>query len=410
MGPRTSRLTGAGDAAVLAEVAMLPSPRFEELFWMATCRPLGSLSRFSERLLLFRPDCRLFCARGTGCKLLADGESARTHRELFIHTTVEAVRAEASRDLASRSPTTVVVNDEAASVALPFVSHCWALDRALDFGSSGNCRAVTPEVLSGRTVIVWVHGFRQRFFRVVSVGHHLLSLLGMGAGEEKPAVVTFLWPCHLGAAGYGRARADAEHASPHLSTVLNVLHACNCRVVVVGHSLGCLVALRSLLRPCMVETEDHICSHLLLLGAAVPSNALSASGDFPRSRVAATDITVLSSANDDVLRKFFGIGESVASLLSGRLLVPPSAMGLVGPTVPVPAGVRQLDVSATVSSHNPNTWLRSSDVLGPIAAAAGSSGGSYENGLCDADWPVAARSGAVSDNDIVSLEDEEDGA
>ena len=47
---------------VEAEIAQLPPPRQDARLWMASCRPVCSMSRLSDDLLIFQPDARLFCA------------------------------------------------------------------------------------------------------------------------------------------------------------------------------------------------------------------------------------------------------------------------------------------------------------------------------------------------------------
>eukprot|EP00966_Prymnesium_polylepis_P045955 1063626-Prymnesium_polylepis.1 len=59
------------------------------------------------------------------------------------------------------------------SVSLPHVTRAWALPEE----AAGSATTV-PDALRGRRVFVWVHGFRQRYFRVIGVASHLAHRLG----------------------------------------------------------------------------------------------------------------------------------------------------------------------------------------------------------------------------------------
>ena len=50
--------------------------------------PKGCMGEFSDRLLLFQPDVRLFCDKGRDCRI-----RDRFHRRLYIHTDKEASAA-----------------------------------------------------------------------------------------------------------------------------------------------------------------------------------------------------------------------------------------------------------------------------------------------------------------------------
>ena len=42
----------------------LPPPSYSDQLWVASCRQVSSMRAFAPHLLLFRPDCRLFCPSG----------------------------------------------------------------------------------------------------------------------------------------------------------------------------------------------------------------------------------------------------------------------------------------------------------------------------------------------------------
>lgn len=388
------------------EVAALPPARYDDSLWMASCRPVSSTGRFSSHTLLFQPDCRVFCPQGPTCKFL-HGPNGRAHAELFTHTTSGVFRAAAAQDLANH-PKTVVVNDSAANVAVPFVRECWSV-QCSDTGAFSKL----PPSLAGRTVVVWVHGFRQRFYPVVNIGRHLLHRFSspLGDKEEKPIFLLFLWPACSRVLQYGASRSNAESASRHLAALLEILKAEQCRSIVIGHSMGCRVALRSLLRaPTCNATEDGVmCSRLILVAAAVPEDALTTGGEFPRGRIAAGKVDVVSSLRDDVLRDSFPRGEAAVGLLSGRLQMP-AALGLSGPVAPLPPDVFHLDVSDSLASHSPNMAITCPAVQRCIWEAIGLPHlvPSSSSDTLTADFRSAVSGDDLIDDQSMSLENDED--
>ena len=162
----------------------MPPPVRSPHLWCCSCRPVSSLKAFTPHSLVFQPDCRLFCPNGVNCKLRGDRTSA--HDELFLHVTRDVIKA-----AASSAPLTLVENRPAIAVVLPHVPRAWALP-------------AIPAGLAGRRVVLWVHGFRQRYFRVIGLADHLARRLGCpvpgptanDADGTAPTVLAFLWPCH----------------------------------------------------------------------------------------------------------------------------------------------------------------------------------------------------------------------
>merc|ERR1719401_1881207 len=99
----------------------------------------------------------------------------------------------------------------------------------------------------------------------------------------------------------------ALDASVRLSWLINALQAAQCQIVIIAHSLGARVSLRALL-----DLTNRI-QHLVLLAPAVSNQALCADGgEFPRSRVAAENITICWSSRDNVLNSaVYGLGEKM---------------------------------------------------------------------------------------------------
>lgn len=361
-----------------AEVAALPRPRRSDELWVASCRPVSSLCEFTPYTLIFQPDCRLFCPSGERCKV-----PHQSHRDLFIHTSVRAIRAEAAA-----APPTAVRNQAAFSfhttqsarqrfgteLTVPHVPECWAYpeeEAAEDWA--------LPAALQGRRVFVWVHGFRQKYFRVVSIASHLQHRLPPAEdGTVPPLVLAFAWPCHSAKVAYVPARTDAMRAAPRLRRLLCALRRAGADVSVVAHSMGCRVALQALLQPegdgsgsvsqgggaGDAAARRPLCGHLHLLGAAVDADVLGEGGEFARERLEAGAVTVYSSRHDETLRDHYKLGETVSGNASRA-----AALGLVGahPRAAPVAGVETVDVSASVAGHNPNGWLLSPEVADRIA-------------------------------------------
>lgn len=351
MGNLLSREPTAEEVA--AQVAALPPPKYNDSLWAASCRPVSSLNEFTPYSLVFKPDCRLFCPNGLDCKLLGN----QKHADLYIHTTKHAVKQAA----ASSPPTKVTNQALCPTLTIPPVPHvpeCFAIPAEESAASATGSPHPLPTALHGRQVVVWVHGFRQRYFRVVNVAAHLLHRVEQGTSAPPPSptiVLAFLWPCHARKAAYGLARADAVRAAPRLRALLHALNGASCDVRVIGHSMGCRVALQALLQDPGPEASA-LCSQLHLLGAAVDAEALSAGGEFERSRIGAKAVSVYSSLHDEVLRAHFRLGEAI----SGRG-ASAGALGMAAPPAGI-AGVDTVDVSESVGGHNPNLWLLSSQV------------------------------------------------
>jgi len=280
------------------------------------------------------------------------------------------VRAAAENYIQSHS--TFVVNAPRISVGVPYAPQCWSFDPAdtVDVTS-------LPAAFSERTVVVWVHGFRQNFLRTVEIiGHlkHRLQESSAAFGSNGlPVVIGFLWPAYSQKLSYAHARGNAWSAAPRLKALLEALRLRCCRVVVIGHSLGCKLSLEALHRSNATTgdislRDSSLCSHLILVSAAVPSDALSPGGRYPRSHVAAQQVTVISSEHDIVLRKYFAVGETASRLLlKAGSMRHPAALGHVGPASPVPPEVHCLRARI---SHNENSALASIDVQRCIVAAA----------------------------------------
>lgn len=405
------------------------------------------MSRFSTNTVLFQPDTRLICHRGNACPLLrvarADrtASAARQHAALFIHTEARALEAQA----VEIAPNTKVANSP-IKLSVPGVATCWSLDPTAIAPSSTrqgteaqSASAATadevaaaagdqerdeapnlPRVLvrrggeQGSVVLVYVHGFRQRFRRIVSVGEHFRARLGrpregadvgVGAAEAQaepagPVFVTFAWPSHKRGTAYGKARHAASIAAESLRMAVAALRCCGFkRVVVIGHSLGCRVSLHAALN---APPEARI-DHLILMAAAVSNTDLGPKGEFSRKSLVADEVTVLYSGRDNVLGRSYEIAEATLGGGAGQ-----KALGRHGPHESVP-GVHAVDVSSTVGDHNPNVWLLSASVLGCISSALYPSGDcAKENSVSDAVDRIVSTASEAGDSSEDSFTEEGD--
>lgn len=373
----------------------LPPPTYDERLWAASCRPVSSLNRFSETVLCFQPDSCLICPNGLNCGLRR-GLGCQRHNDLFIHASSETIRA----STAAAKPVPVA-NHPGRTVMLPRVKDCYELQ----------AHAVCiPPGLRHRHVHVWVHGFRQRFFRVIAVASHLVHQLASHSGQESsaPSVVAFLWPCHARKAAYGLARADAMRAAPHLRTTLQALTAAGCHVTVIAHSMGSRVALQALTEVASGAREEGLpplCAELILLGAAVDAGCLTARAEFDRTLVRAAQVHVLFSANDEVLKAGFRLGEAMSGKgVAGRAL---GLHGVLGGALP--EATTNVDVSSSVDGHNPNSWLLSPDVMAVISPSAGQGAVESLRGplhAVDQSWAAMT---VVEEDDDVSEDDDNNG-
>jgi len=199
---------------------------------------------------------------------------------------------------------------------------------------------------------------------------------------------------------YRKARRSADQAASELTRLLELLSARGCFITIAAHSLGCRVALQALLKTSDVENGHHVCSHLFLLAAAVQANALAPSGEFPRTRVSAQEITAMYTVQDKVLRGYFGAGENVANLLGCHFRDvhrKVAAIGLDGVATPIPAKCSSINQSDAVCGHNPNIWLMSPDVMGYIMSAVRRHSPDGWNPHANCLWPDLV--GAYPDSD-----------
>lgn len=346
------------------ELLLWAGPTYDEGLWIVSTRQVSSMRRFNEKTIVFQPDSRLFCPKGRDCELYRQGDDE--HVALYLHVSAKAI-SEANGESVHR----VGSNLTLARERIPRVREYWILSGGV------------PKRLVGRPIVVWVHGFRQRYGRVLHVASHLLHRLRSATCEIsqlKLAVVAFLWPCHD--KSYANARADAnEEAACRLANTLKTLRAATSTLVVVGHSLGSRVACRAL------SKQPHpICDALFLVAPALEDSALAPGGEFFGVRTGVVKPpTVFYSRRDSVLRSTFCIAEAWACARSPNF----KALGCDGPShSDREIGIRAVDLTYEVPQHNANSWLmaptliaRLVDSILPQKSHVGTLGHSVSNRL-----------------------------
>ena len=360
--------------------------------WIASARPCGkgSTRTFARRLLMFRPDARLFCQHGASCDRKADPSHAMYSHELpQLPAAFPPPPADAEPPMSQIGPR---VGGASVPCARPSQLSVHLCRDVCEIGFAPPPPPSPPPSLSsppppttatdasslpaGVPVLLYVHGFRQRFHRVTAALYHLRTV------HEGVCVVGFLWPAHSHKASYVKARGKTGRAGRLLRNVIALLCERGCSVHLVGHSLGCRVVLSSLAcgSPAAVRTGAcpavHV-SSVTLLAAAVASDALADGGEFAASQLRTSlsseaRISVFSSANDDVLRDSFWYGEILQGMAALRPRAATVALGLHGVAdgahTQVPRGVDVVDITDEVANHSPHTWIASSRVASSIAA------------------------------------------
>lgn len=392
----------APTAAELAhEVQALPAPVSSELLWIASCRGLDSMSRFSKRFVLYMPDCRPFCDKGRTCKRFLRGNHDR-----FMHVSPDVLHAAAAEHWKLHGPTTVVNFPAIRDVFLPFVERCWLMPPYSDgAGQAGLAPSSLPEPLQHREVVVFVHGFRYGTLRVVKT----CRVLHQCAILRNHSVLAFVWPSHKGKQSYSKARVKATEAAHLLGSLLRLLCENCSSVVILAHSLGCRVALTAL-RDSLAKAVNV--QYVALLGAAVAWDSLQPGQEFDRQKLSVQQLDVLFSQQDCILRNYFRLGETAHAWFSvepAMSAMANDALGLSGPSGPLP-GTAVLDLSSEVTSHGaekyllaPSTLLRLSEQMSSnTRASMAFEGAPHDPATADLDGRDADRESESSDESGVS--------
>ena len=240
------------------------------------------------------------------------------------------------------------VENHALDLPIPFVRRAWVLP-LLTGGPPDDAGFAVPEVLQTggglhrRRVVIYVHGWKQRYRRTLPICDSMRERLGgraaparsappatavaPGTAEEPdpdpPCVVIFTWPARGSHFNYAKARENAKPAGDRLRQLIIELQDAACRIVVYGHSLGSCVILHALSAPEMVARPVEAA---LLAAPAVSADALATDGIFPLAKVAAKQMTVFYSPKDGALGMKFQAAEASATwTLEGK-----NALGLCG--------------------------------------------------------------------------------
>jgi pimeloyl-ACP methyl ester carboxylesterase len=187
---------------------------------------------------------------------------------------------------------------------------------AREKGVGGNLRAGVSEEVApqlGPAWLVYIHGFRVPSAKAEEQWNRLRALLALdcqAAGLLQAGM--YLWPSDkfgkLNPLSYPMTGWVAKAAGRMLGDYL-VQRAAN-RAVLVGHSLGALVAIEAANR---LRGEGRLLHGLVLLGAAVESHELSGPGQFGTSPLAERE-AVGYSPIDATLQRWFPRGEWLRAL------------------------------------------------------------------------------------------------
>lgn len=268
--------------------------------WMASCRSSHSLSSFSRRLLLYRPPVDNVCSLGTKCPR----KDEEVHGSIYSHEKPDY----------DRERRTVLANDERGTSVnestsndyrrrlprIPRVDRAWIVRPEATFDD---------EVPSRRVVLIFVHGFNESYYRVISHLSHIHSRIPRMQGSEPwplpkgngmmvpISVVGFTWP--------SSAVFGVQRASTQLRALIRVLMSRENHIVLIGHSRGCEVVLTASTTGSTDSETDLLprpISSLILIAAAIRADALDESGRFPRRHIEASRVVVMHSKADKVLR------------------------------------------------------------------------------------------------------------
>ncbi len=157
---------------------------------------------------------------------------------------------------------------------------------------------------------------------------------------------------------YPSAVGTAKEAGPRLARHLQSMP--NLRLVhFIGHSLGCRVALEAI--EYIRQNGGPIVGKVCLMAAAVPLFKVKSGGDLASAIEHASEVRVLYSDDDWVLRDTFPPGQTLARGDEGNF---PTALGLNGP-VGVAARIESFDVT---DARHGDYWGHSKTPPASIAA------------------------------------------
>jgi pimeloyl-ACP methyl ester carboxylesterase len=186
--------------------------------------------------------------------------------------------------------------------------------------SGHGLRAAVHEELSptsGATWVIFIHGFNVSRDRALDQISRFGTQLFRADSTSRVQYGGYLWPSSswpsrkLARITFPRAAEDARKAGRLLGEYLGGRN--NRAVVLVGHSLGSVVALAAADRLRGSSTPLHV---LALLGAAIEVGRLEPVGEFGYVPLAATE-AVAYSPTDRTLKEVFRAGSWMAAPFAG---------------------------------------------------------------------------------------------
>jgi hypothetical protein len=234
--------------------------------------------------------------------------------------------------------------------------------------------AVGPRV-TGKDIVLATYGFN------VSYTSGLRSLARLEAHLHLPANGLFLgvlwpgdwiipainYPFSINVARHAGRKLGARHAGRKLGAFCNRWLATANSLCFVSHSLGARVILEA------VAVLDGRGPRVLCITAgAVNDDCLVAEY---RSAAADADLVqTLSSHGDHVLRLAYPVGDAMGEILHDDHIPFRRALGIAGPSAPIPANVERAETLGPVLDHGdylpPDSLPRMPDPAGPWQDAA----------------------------------------
>jgi pimeloyl-ACP methyl ester carboxylesterase len=179
----------------------------------------------------------------------------------------------------------------------------------------------------GQRLIVLLHGYNNSLSAGRTSLVRFIALLEAGGSTDPMLAV--LWPGdgHAKTLTYPFEGRDADDSAEALVRWLSANAGDGARVALVGHSLGCRVAMRAaqLLARRGAPAVDRVC----LMAPAIDNDSLGAGSAYRDATLAADRVAVLASEQDRVLRYAFPLGDLAQTVLFSESWS--AALGRTGP-------------------------------------------------------------------------------
>lgn len=212
--------------------------------------------------------------------------------------------------------------------------------------------AAEDRLRGASSVIFLLHGFNVTRPNGARSLRRLAELL---PGAEGRALVGVLWPgdSWARAAGYSFEGRDADDSASALRRFIEDVLLSGTVVSFAAHSLGCRVALETVLH---LDSRFEV-DQLALMAAAVDDYSLAWDRAYRTAMGRARRASVLAARSDDVLRLAYPVGDLLQAFLFFRREESGLALGHHGPRPhrrsrgTVPANVKHLQIDGLGVNH-----------------------------------------------------------